>query len=269
MSGRSEQGSRLRLSLSVSTVTRVLVATTVVLVLISYAGQLGVRAFDWHPERDIVSFFNVDRERNLPTSFQTLLFLSCALALAVITVLKRLAGNRWTAHWGLLAVIFAFLGWDEITEVHERFIEPMRRVFELEGIFFFGWIIPAGIALAIFAIVFLRYVLALPDQLRTRFVLAGIIFVTGALVLEAVGGWYYERIDQNADMLYVTVATIEETLEMVGLILFLHALLTYLSELLASRRIALGGAQGRLMLEVHEDSVRSGPLVSGKISQHE
>jgi hypothetical protein len=135
----------MRLTIPVALIIRVLVAAAIVLVILSYGGQIAVRAFDWHPERDIVQFFNLDRERNLPTTFSTLLFLGCSLSLAGIALLKRLAGDRWARHWALLSFIFVVLAWDEIAEIHERFIEPMRRAFDLQGLLFFGWIVPAGL----------------------------------------------------------------------------------------------------------------------------
>lgn len=244
-----ENRTSARFTVPIAIFTRVLIVAAVGLVIVSYAGQLGVRAFDWHPERDIVSFFNVDRERNLPTSFQSAILLACAVGLAGIAVLKRFAGDRWTRHWGLLAVLFAGLAWDEITEVHERFIEPMRRVFDLQGIFFFGWVIPAGIVVALLGLAYLRFTLALEPATRTRFIVAGVLFLSGALILEGVGGWYYESIDQSTDMIYVTIATIEESLEMAGMILFLHAALTYLSALLPGTYLRLTGGAGQFQID--------------------
>lgn len=204
----------MRLQITVATVTRISVAVVLALVIVSLAGQLAVRAFDWHPERDIVSFTNIDRERNVPTTFQALLMVGCTVALAGITVMRRLVRDRWTHHWGFLALIFLLLAWDETIKAHERFIEPLRRVFDLEGILFIGWVIPAGIAVALCAFAYLRFMLALPSPTRRLFIIAGITFVTGALVFESIGGAYYESIDQNADMTYVLMATVEETLDM-------------------------------------------------------
>lgn len=252
----------MRLQITVATVIKILVAVSLVLVIVSVAGQLAVRAFDWHPERDIVSFTNIDRERNLPTMFQAMMMLGSAVGLAGIAIMKRLTRDRWTLHWGGLALVFLLLAWDEITEVHERLIEPMRRVFDLQGFLFFGWIIPAGIAVALFAVAYLRFALALPSRTRALFILAAIMFVTGALVFEAIGGAYYESIDQNADMLYVLIATVEETLEKAGLIVFLYAILMYLSAILRNGEIRIGGEPGRIWVEArHSAGVAIGTSV--------
>lgn len=227
--------------------------------IVSVAGQLAVRAFDWHPERDIVSFTNIDRERNIPTTFQAALMLTSAAALAGIAVMKRLARDRWTRHWGGLAVIFLLLGWDEIVEVHERFVEPLRRAFDLQGFLFFGWVIPAGMAVAFFAFAYLRFTLALPSRSRMLFIIAAITFVTGALVFEAIGGAYYESIDQSTDMTYVLISTVEETLEMAGLIVFLHAVLTGLSAALRNGEIRVNGEPGHIRVEAHSAAEKTVP----------
>ncbi len=237
----------------VTTLIRTLIAIAAVLVVLSVASQLAVRAFDWHPERVIVQWVNLDRERNLPTTFQTLLFLGNALALAGIALLKRAAGDRWTRHWAGLSLIFLLLGWDEIAEIHERFIDPMRRLFDLQGILFFGWVVPGAIAALVVGTIYLRFVVALEPGFRNRIILAAILLLGGALGMELVGGWYYERIDQNTNMLYVTLTTIEESLEMAGLILFLSTLLYYFARILPSGRIEISGEPDRIWV----DAVRS------------
>lgn len=255
MSGRHESDQQvLRLTIPISAIIRALVAFAILLVVLSYSGQLAVRAFDWHPERDIVQFFNLDRERNLPTTFQTLLFLGSAITLAGIAIMKRLDRDRWTRHWTLLALLFLLLAWDEIAEIHERFIEPMRRAFDLQGIFFFGWIVPAMLFVLVVGVAYLRFVLALEPTLRARVITAGVIFLSGALFMEGIGGWYYERIDQATDMIYVTMATVEETLEMAGLILFLYALLQYLSQILPGGRIVVSGEPGEILVDAQRDT---------------
>jgi hypothetical protein len=249
--------------MTIATVMKLLIAVAIALAILSYSGQIAARAFDWHPERDIVSFFNMDRERNLPTTFQMLLFFSCAVSLAGITVVKRLTHDRWTRHWGLLSLVFLLLAWDEIAEIHERLIEPIRRAFDLQGLLFFGWIVPAGIAVLLFGLYYVRFVSSLEAGTRNLVILSGAVFLSGALVLEAIGGWYYERIDQNADMIYVSMATIEESLEMAGLILFLYALLRYLSAILPLGRIEIGGQPGRLWI----DAVRNEAVPEHDYSQ--
>src|SRR5690606_2009222 len=153
-------------------------------VVLSFASQLALRAFDWHPERVIVQWVNLDRERNLPTTFQALLFLGNALALAGIALLRRLDADRWWRHWLGLAILAALLGWDEMAEIHARLIDPLRTAFGWGGFVFFGWVVPAAIAVVLVGIVYLRFLLALDPWLRKRFIIAAGFLIAGGLGME-------------------------------------------------------------------------------------
>lgn len=231
---------------------RVLIAIAAVLVVLSVASQLAVRAFDWHPERVIVQWVNLDRERNLPTTFQASLFFGNALAFAAVALLRRLESDRWWRHWLGLAILTALLGWDEIAEIHERLIDPLRTAFGWGGLLFFGWVVPAAAAVVLVGFVYLRFLLALDPWLRKRFIIAAALLLGGALGMEAAGGWYYERIDQSTDMVYVMLTTIEESLEMSALILLLSTLLRYLATLLAKARIEISGEPGRVLIDAFQ-----------------
>ena len=58
--------------------------------------------------------------------------------------------------------------------------------------------------------------------------LAGGLFVTGALGIEILGGHYYDLSGKDSPT-YRTLITIEETLEMLGVVVFVHALLLYIA----------------------------------------
>jgi hypothetical protein len=59
-------------------------------------------------------------------------------------------------------------------------------------------------------------------------ILAGAIYVGGALGMEMAAGVYDERHGYNTATTAV-LSTIEETMEMVGLVVFIHALMQYLA----------------------------------------
>jgi hypothetical protein len=102
-------------------------------------------------------------------------------------------------------------------------------------------------------------VFALDRSTRNLIIASGVIFLTGALLFEAFGGWYYERIEQSTDMVYVTITTVEETLEIAGLILFLHTLLNYLSKMLPGGRIEVSGEPGTIWVGAVSVNAASSP----------
>lgn len=56
---------------------------------------------------------------------------------------------------------------------------------------------------------------------------SGAIFVTGALGLESVGGFYWEA-QGNQALQYIAATTTEELLEMLGIVLFMYALVDHI-----------------------------------------
>ncbi len=59
--------------------------------------------------------------------------------------------------------------------------------------------------------------------------LAAFVFLSGAIVMEFVGGWLAEQ--QGVDQLKFCMATeVEEVLEMTGVVIFIRTLLIYLNK---------------------------------------
>ena len=78
------------------------------------------------------------------------------------------------------------------------------------------------------ALFFSNFLFKLPKTTSVSFIIAGIIYLTGLLGIEMVGGYYHE-LHGKENLTYSLISTLEESLEMLGLILFIRALLDYLS----------------------------------------
>ena len=57
--------------------------------------------------------------------------------------------------------------------------------------------------------------------------MAGVLFLSGAIGLELIGGSYFAA-HGELNMSYVLIVTVEETLEMVGAAVLLYGLLAYI-----------------------------------------
>jgi hypothetical protein len=67
----------------------------------------------------------------------------------------------------------------------------------------------------------------LPRSVAAMFLLSGAIFVGGAIGLEMVGANFFDETNKNTWQ-YMTAMTVEEMMEMTGILLFIHTLLKYL-----------------------------------------
>jgi hypothetical protein len=147
------------------------------------------------------------------------LLLCCSLQLAAIARHARRSRDRFTTAWRLLAIVFCYMSLDEVAQLHER----LNSLVALRGVFYFGWIIPAGAIVLVVGVAYLRFIIRLPPVTRWRFIAAGVIYVGGALVMEMpLGMWATAHGEDNLG--YVLIDGLEESLEMFGATLFLVAL---------------------------------------------
>lgn len=178
--------------------------------------------------------FDFFQENNFPSYFSALLLMVSALLLIVVAAAERGSGGKFPKHWFALGLIFVFLSCDEMLALHERLITPLRTAWGTHGLLYSAWIIPYGIAFLILAVQYFRWLLALSKPTRVRFIIAGTLFMMGAVVLEAFSGMVWEEVKVR-NLTMDTFDLFEDVFEMVGTILFIRALLLELAE----RRVQL------------------------------
>lgn len=181
--------------------------------------------------RKVMKLFYLDLELNVPTFFSAGLLVLAAALLAVIFLIKRQNRESNMFHWAALACGFVLMAFDELIAAHEKLIEPMRLMIgegEL-GVLYFAWVIPAICGVAIIGLGFLKFFINLPGRTRFLFGASATLFLGGALGFEFVEGWHVEANSKETGI-YFLLTTVEETLEIFGVILFIRALLEYLTE---------------------------------------
>lgn len=178
--------------------------------------------------RTIIEQFDLDGENNLPNYYQSVSMLFCAWLLLVISDMKKKIKDRYLGHWRFLAVVFLFLSMDESAQLHEMIIEPLRDALHTSGAFYFAWVIPGLIFVTIMGLAYLPFVWKLPSRTKWLFILAGMIYLNGALGLEMVGGYLMKIYGKDSSQ-YVIETIAEESLEMLGILIFINALMGYLN----------------------------------------
>jgi hypothetical protein len=219
----------LRLPINGRSVVRVLGTFVLGLVLLNLATRLAICAVDGDiggGMREVAYRFDLDRENTLAAWYSSLTLLACASLLAVFSWKSFSIRAPFAAHWACLAAGFAMMSLDESAAVHEISIVPLRRILDLHGLFYFAWVVPGACAVLGIAVAYFRFLLHLDRTTRNRFLAAGAIFVGGAMGLEAIGGMLVEW-QGFQSVPYVLVSTLEETCEMVGILIFLYALIDY------------------------------------------
>ena len=218
----------MNLVISPKRVTQILTAVILSLTLVSVTGNLLV-FFLGHPWTYLFShLFNITMEANIPTWYASSTLLLSAFFLALIAFGKKKEGARFVLHWTALSFIFLYLSFDEAFEVHEGWIIPLRTYFGAGGFFHLAWVIPAIAFVLIFVLAYLRFLIDLPVSTRRLFLIAGALFVGGAIGLEMFQGYYLLNYGIH-NMPFLIITTVEEFLEMLGIVVFIHALMSYMS----------------------------------------
>lgn len=218
------------LSLSVRTVIRVAWVTTATLILVHV-----LLRFLFLP--DIPGIYilraavDLDAEQSISTWMSSILWGSAALAAFLVGRGEAPTSPRRARWWYAFALVPLAVSVDEVAAVHEKLSEPLRSQFDLDGVLFFAWVLPVGLLAVLLAVVFLRFIWALPPWLRNRIVVAAGLSVIGAIGVELIGSaiWRSETLGRNSAE-YILVTTIEETLELAGALVLFDAVLRYLSE---------------------------------------
>ena len=200
---------------------RVLSVVVVVLLAMHLWTQIWVRTggrdpWDSHPFADL---FDADTEMNVPTWYSgTALLLSSALLLAVARAKGR-RNERDSIYWHVLAAGFCVLSLDEIASFHEA----------INTVVVVDWEVPFAAVVAVAGLFFVGFLFRLPPRTRYRFLVAGAVFLGGALGLEHFAGAPYIEDFSYRSLKWAFQTAAEEGMEMFGIILFIRAILDYMS----------------------------------------
>ena len=218
---------QIKIAVSSRTVIRYLVAAVIFFTVVSTGIQISKYVFDYRDEW--MDLFNLDRELNFPTWYSALMLGFCAILLKIIALGKKQQGDRYTKDWQLLSVIFCWLAIDEVLSIHEIFIIPeVSEALNLPWFLHSMWVIPGVVFVVWFAKRYAKFVRHLPSDSKRHFIIAACTYIGGALIMEMLGSHFAESIGQQ-HIVYASIATGEEVLEMIGIVLFIRALLHYLN----------------------------------------
>lgn len=176
----------------------------------------------------LTRMFDLDEEANLPTWFSSLLILVAAVLLARIAA-DASRGNGAAHYWWVLAAGFALMSIDEVAMVHELFNDPQRisSASRSSPLLTYTWVVPYALLVAGLGIYFVRFLALLPLATRIRFIVAGGVYVGAALGLEFIEG-FVVRLQGHDSIEDSLLTTMQELLEISGVILFIDALLRHL-----------------------------------------
>ena len=139
---------------------------------------------------------------------------------------------------------------DEASTIHEKLTPILQEQLELTGYFYFGWVVVGLAAVLVVGLVYLPFVKRLPPRIRNLFILAAVLYVGGALVVESISAnlWFH---NDGTSLQFSAVGTLEEWMEMLGVITMIYAQLEYI-------RTEIGAVQLNVVSTAAEAGVKAG-----------
>lgn len=219
---------KLVASVSPKRITQVLVLVALCLTLASVVGQL-FKYFVCHSCLfGLVSLFDVSMDLSIPTWYASFMLMLCSVLIAAIAFAKQVNHARYVVHWKVLAIIFLYLSVDEVATIHETIGLALRPVLDTSGFLYHRWVLVGAPLTLIVVLAYLKFLAHLPTKTRRLFLIAGAIFCGGALGMEMIAA-NHASFHGSENITYALITTLEEFLEMLGIIVFVYTLLLYIS----------------------------------------
>lgn len=178
---------------------------------------------------DFIQLVDLGQEANLPTLFSSIILMISAFLFYLLANVEKEQQQGNKPYWLGLSFIFAFLSFDEGATIHEMIGDFTETFVGHSGVLFYPWVISYSILVVILGFFYFRFFKRMESKVFWAFVGAAVLFLTGALGIELLEA--KEESIHNADtLLYCTYFTIEESLEMFGVIYLIHTLLNLLKD---------------------------------------
>lgn len=205
-----------------------LCTTSIILVI---AHSLWLVAYFSVDDPEVIDFnrlIDLDYEGNIPTLFAALLFFINSLLLFFTARSNNQQNRTGSNYWLGLAAIFLFLGIDEGSRLHEEIGDLIEPWVAAEGALFFPWVIPYVAIFCVLTALYFRFYLSLSRSTQIRLFISAMLFVGGAVGVEMLSAQQAD-LHGTDSLSYSILYTIEECLEMAGLLLLADTLLLKLS----------------------------------------
>ncbi|MCI5219231.1 MAG: hypothetical protein D3914_08580 [Candidatus Electrothrix sp. LOE2] len=209
-------------------------ATVVLLTVLHCIAQTVFFSTDNPDLLELTGYFDLDIENNIPSFYSAFAILLCSLLFFCISSLEKKQGRK-RRYWLGLACVFLFLAFDEAFALHEGLgdltEEYLQRteILQVGGLLYFPWIIPYSLLTTILGLLYFHFILSLPRKTTVLLILSAIIFLTGAVFFDMLGGREAE-LNGYYSITYTVLYTIEEFLEMNGIVLLMYTLLDYIEQ---------------------------------------
>ena len=201
-----------RVALYLGLIAGVLAVVHIVAMQIIFNDNMGL-ADRWGLEYWHLSIFDLDEEESFGTWFSVVILLIAGRLLLAQARILRAEADPWHLAWLILGIGFHILSLDEVVGMHELLNTLMEDT---------SWTVVGFWIVGIVGLSYLPFLWRYRWRAAGLFLLAGSIYVGGAVGVEHFTGGEVNSLHYNM------WTTLEEGMEMAGIIVFIYALLDYM-----------------------------------------
>lgn len=172
------------------------------------------------PLRDL-RHISLDGELNVATWYSSALMLAASMLTLVASRIEPEPKQR--PYWLAIATVMLLMSIDETASFHESFITLLDGWAQYSDYLHFSWVVLGAPFVLLFAAFSIPFLLRLDRNTAVRIVIAGALFVFGALVLEMIDGAIQVRYGAES-LAYRMGAMSEDIFELVGMTVFVAAM---------------------------------------------
>lgn len=176
---------------------------------------------------DFIRMFDLDMERNIPTLFSSAILLISGFLFYLLSLSAKMKEKKDRKYWLGLSFVFTFLAFDESAKIHEKLGDYTENFVEATGYLHYPWVISYSILIVVLGLLYMRFFWKMESKVFWAFMASAAIFLSGAIGFELLGA-NESSIHSTDTVLYSIYYTIEESLEMFGVIYLIHILLNLL-----------------------------------------
>lgn len=207
------------------------VLATVVVIALGIAREVFVELFGLGTALKDLRHISLDGELNIATWYSSTLMLAASFLALVCS--RGDADRRQRPYWLLIAAVMLLMSIDETASIHESFITVFEGWGEHSDYLHFSWVVLGIPATILFALVVVPFLLRLERRVALMMILAGGLFVFGALVMEMIDGAIQVRLGADS-LAYRAGAAIEDSFELAGMTLFVLVLMKLAAQMYSS-----------------------------------
>jgi len=211
--------------LSKSTLRRPLFALLFLIIAAGVAVEVLGLTLGLSTQSGLVPLFSLSYEGNVPTFYSAAILSWAAMLLALCAVEAKKSGAGYVPQWWILSLGFFYIAIDEVFSIHEM----AGGWANLSGVLYFSWVVPAAVLVLVIGLSYVRFLQHLPRRTAIRFLIAGAIYVGGAVLMELPLGYWTEKHGTH-NLGYGLIDAVEESLEMLGINLFNLWLIDHLAD---------------------------------------